>query len=183
MLRIVLGYRSEHRESDPTVIYAGHDADAAQRAVDSSDARFLRVEIGDFPSARRARKSCDAGGNGPAPAPAPPTIEEGMAMLNRIDDLERALKFQSEKFDEERAGIQEEFKRQIEVAATEIRRWKDLVETAGKNVAVVPVAETGVDSPATGDSAPPSADAAPVLAPPPLVLGDEKPTDKKPGKR
>jgi cell division septation protein DedD len=60
MIRIVLGYIEESRESTPDVLYCGHDATAAQQAVDAADPDFLRVEIADVPAARRARQSGDA---------------------------------------------------------------------------------------------------------------------------
>jgi hypothetical protein len=125
MLRLVIGYRTEHRESDPIVLYVGHDADAAQTAVDHSDPSLIRVEVAEVPHARRARKNRVADGE-PLPLTAvpqitgAPTIEDALAMIERIEQLEKLLSEERAKMDEERAGLQEEFKRQIAVASREI---------------------------------------------------------------
>ena len=76
MLRIVLGYRQDGRESTPEVLYCGHDADAAQAATDTADAAFARVEIADITHVRRGKKRAatlpsPATGTAPIPAAEP----------------------------------------------------------------------------------------------------------------
>lgn len=58
MLRIVLGFKADqHRESDPAVLYAGHDGDAAQAAVDAAPAEYVRLERAEIPYTQRAKRS------------------------------------------------------------------------------------------------------------------------------
>lgn len=44
MFHLVLGFLTEHREGDPTVIFCGADGDAAMQAATQADPKFLRVE-------------------------------------------------------------------------------------------------------------------------------------------
>ncbi len=86
MLRIVLGQKTEAREADAVCLYAGHDADAAQRAIDGADASFAVVLIADVPHLLKARKSRGAVPAVTAPA-LPVSEEEGLAMLDELQRL------------------------------------------------------------------------------------------------
>lgn len=141
MLRLVLGYRSEIRESDPVVLYAGHDADAAQTAIDQLSADYLRVETGELTNARRARRNPDA-----QPREFSPTLT-----LDEVKRLSEELEKLRVAHGEEIAGIQAEFKRQIEVgtallqeADAEIKRLSAELSAAKQNTTTTPAAASSV---------------------------------------
>lgn len=91
-LRIALGYKTEHRKSEPAVLAAGFDQTAIQHAVDTAPADFQRFEIGSFFFGRRGRRNAGAV---PAEAPefpiAGPTDADALAMLAEIEKLHAAL--------------------------------------------------------------------------------------------
>jgi hypothetical protein len=72
MLRIVLGYKSGDRRTDPEVIFIGHDADDAQRALDEAP-DYPLITRGEFTLERRAKRSRQSIPSSPSPAPAPPS--------------------------------------------------------------------------------------------------------------
>lgn len=64
MLRIAVGYLTEHRRSAPVVLYCGHDGVAMQRAVNAAPASLLRLETGWFhfhAIGKRRRQDAESG--------------------------------------------------------------------------------------------------------------------------
>lgn len=56
MLRLVIGYRTASRSTDPTVLFLGHSGAGAQEAIDSAT-DFEILETAEVPVLRRARRS------------------------------------------------------------------------------------------------------------------------------
>lgn len=88
-LRLALGYRTEHRNSEPAVLAVGFSQPALQSAVNSAPAEFRRFEFGTFLFSQRARR---AAGATPAETPESfpiegPTDEDALAMLAEIERL------------------------------------------------------------------------------------------------
>jgi hypothetical protein len=74
MLYLVTGYKTEHREGDPAVLYCGSSAEAAEAAVTHAPADFLRVERAMVIDSYKVRSGVVAGVS-PAAACAP-AVEE-----------------------------------------------------------------------------------------------------------
>lgn len=91
--KIALGYKTEHRNSEPVILAAGFNAAALQGAIDAAPAEFLRFEIGVFQFTRKGRRTV------PAPAPTEtredlfvgPTVDDMQAAVFRIGELEKLL--------------------------------------------------------------------------------------------
>lgn len=92
-LRIALGYKTGHRNSEPSILAAGFEKGALQAAVDSAPAEFLRFEFGTFFFGQRARRTLGVS----APEPADdfpikgPTEEDALAMFEEIERLRGEL--------------------------------------------------------------------------------------------
>lgn len=61
MLRILLGYAGHGTEDAPTVLYAGHDGDAAEQAANQAGPEFVRLTRIDGAVERTARRVPVAG--------------------------------------------------------------------------------------------------------------------------
>lgn len=57
MLRIILAYRGHSTRENPEVLYAGHDGEAAQEAVDSAPSAFTRFSAVHAPTELKAKPS------------------------------------------------------------------------------------------------------------------------------
>jgi hypothetical protein len=86
--KIALGYKTEHRNSEPTILASGYDVAALQAVIDQAPAEFVRFDLGVFQWTQRARRKVAA----PAAVPVapsstsehgapthPPTAEVGIA--------------------------------------------------------------------------------------------------------
>lgn len=67
LFRIAVGYRTEHRRSEPVILAGSLDLASLQGAVDSAPADLQRFEVGTFHFHRKAFRS------GATPVPAPVT--------------------------------------------------------------------------------------------------------------
>jgi hypothetical protein len=72
MLRIVLAYRGHSTRENPEVLYAGHDGEAAQAALDSAGEGYTRFSTIQGAIERKAKPTTAKEGQPPAcPTPAP----------------------------------------------------------------------------------------------------------------
>lgn len=161
MLRLILGFRTDKfGHEDPQVLYCGHDGVKSQSTVDQAQG-FAHLKLAYVTELQLARKRPGAGVLAQlseedsellGKLTGPPSIEEGVAMLKRIGELEKLLADQARDYAEERKGVQEEFARQIQVAADEIRALKDRLATYTPHEAGTESSQEG-SGPADGESA------------------------------
>ena len=100
-LHLITGYRTEHREGKPTVLYCGADGNEAARALREADPEFLRLEKASVPDSFKIPRSITpravaveaAAGAGAEPevelaAAIPPVEDEGEIQLVNPEESE-----------------------------------------------------------------------------------------------
>ena len=166
-LRIALGYKTGHRNSEPSILAAGFEKGALQSAVDSAPAEFLRFEFGTFLFGQRARRSLGVS----APEPADdfpikgPTAEDALAMLEEIENLRALLRKEREEGSALLSGADREIER-LRVTANDAGSLAERLNTAVADIAAMKTDHQA----ALAEIARLKAElAAPVQPPPPVV--------------
>lgn len=86
-LRLLLGYKTDHRNSTAEVLLASEDSAAIQGAIDQAPAEFLRFEIGQFYFQRKGRRHLNVVPPDVAPADEIPEVPAGSISVPTLEEV------------------------------------------------------------------------------------------------